>query len=164
MLADDLRVDFPPLRVETAVRTNLPVARSSFVGRAREMGVIGAALSTHRVVTLTGVGGVGKTRLAVEVASASLSAFRDGVWFCELASVSSLPAIVEVVASVVGIDQQSSMTLEESVVAGLRRRQCLLVLDNCEHVVDDVVDLLDKVLDSCELVTVLATSREGLAI
>ena len=161
VLADGLRDEFPPLRVDSAGGTNLPAGRSSFVGRTRELATVGAALSSHRVVTLTGVGGVGKTRLALEVAAEALPTFQHGAWFCDLAPTNSIQAIVEVVASAVGIDQQPSMTLEDSVAAGLRRRHCLLLLDNCEHIVDEVVDVVEVILDSCQQVVVLATQPGG---
>ncbi len=117
-----------------------------------------------RVVTLTGVGGVGKTRLALQVAGEVLPRFREGAWLVELAPVRDEDAVVDAVAAVFGVTPRTGQTLVEALVEFLGTKQLLLVLDNCEHVLDPVADLVDEIVRSCPGVVVLATSREGLAI
>jgi predicted ATPase len=115
-------------------------------------------------VTLTGVGGVGKTRLAVEVATRLADEFPDGVWFFELASVGDPAAVPDAVAAVLGIIQQPGKSVANSVAAALEERVRLLVFDNCEHVVDSVADLVEAILAASASVMILATSREGLGV
>ena len=123
-----------------------------------------AAVKAHRLVTLTGVGGVGKTRLALEVAARLVDEFPDGVWFFELAAVTDPAAIPDAVAAVLGITQQPGKTVTESVAAALEGRVRLLVIDNCEHVLDAAADLIQAILAHSATVRILATSREGLGI
>src|SRR6202034_4903659 len=120
-----------------------------------------AAVKTHRLVTLTGVGGVGKTRLAVEVARRLVDEFPDGVWVFELAAVVDPAAVPDAVAAVLGISQQPGKSVSESVAAALEGRVRLLVFDNCEHLVDSVADLVEAILAASATVTILASSREG---
>ena len=122
------------------------------------------ALKAHRLVTLTGVGGVGKTRLATEVAARLADEFPDGVWFFELAAVADPAAVPDAVAAVLGITQQPGKTVSESVAAALEGRVRLLVFDNCEHVLDAAADLVEAILAHSATVRVLATSREGLGV
>ena len=121
-----------------------------------------AAVKAHRLVTLTGVGGVGKTRLALEVAARLADEFPDGVWFFELAAVTDPAAVPDAVAAVLGITQQPGKTVSESVATALEGRVRLLVFDNCEHVLDAAADLVEAILAHSATVTILATSREGL--
>ena len=123
-----------------------------------------AAVKARRLVTLTGVGGVGKTRLALEVATNLADEFPDGVWFFELAAVTDPAAVPDAVAAVLGITQQPGKTVTESVASALDGRSRLLVFDNCEHVVDTVADLIEATLAASATVTILATSREGLGV
>ena len=116
------------------------------------------------MVTLTGVGGVGKTRLALEVAARSANDFPDGVWVIELASVGDPAAVPEAVAAALGIVQQPGMSLADSVAATLEGRSRLLVFDNCEHVLDAAADMIDAIFAHSPTVKVLATSREGLRV
>ena len=132
--APGLRMDFPPLRTLDPTPGNLAPAVTSFIGRDAEVAEVAAALRTHRLVTLTGVGGVGKTRLAVEVASQLADEFPDGVWLFELAAVTDPAAVPDAVAAVLGITQQPGKSVSESVAAALEGRLRLLVFDNCEHV------------------------------
>ena len=162
--ADGLRMDFPPLRALDASPGNLRAATTSFIGRESEAAEVQAAVKAHRLVTLTGVGGVGKTRLALEVAARLADEFPDGVWFFELAAVSDPAAVPDAVAAVLGITQQPGKTVSESVAAALEGRSRLLVFDNCEHVVDSVADLLEAILAASATVTILATSREGVGV
>jgi predicted ATPase/DNA-binding SARP family transcriptional activator len=159
-----LRAHFPPLRAHSGDATNLPAQTTSFVGRELQLADVASALETARVVTLTGVGGVGKTRLALEVAVRTLPLHRDGVWLVEFAPTVDPAAIVEVVASALGVVQKQGQTLAASVLDFLRAKRLLLVLDNCEHLLDPVARWVDEIVHSCAQVGVLATSREGLGV
>jgi predicted ATPase len=134
------------------------------IGRESEVDEIEAAVTSQRLVTLTGMGGVGKTRLAVEVATQLADEFPDGVWFFELAAVTEPSAVPDAVAAVLGITQQSGKSMSDSVAAALVGRVRLLVIDNCEHVRDAAADLIEAILAQAATVTILATSREGLGL
>jgi predicted ATPase len=162
--AAGLREEFPPLRALDTIPGNLRPATTSFVGRESEVADIKQALREHRLVTLTGVGGVGKTRLAVEVAAQLADEFPDGVWLFELAAVTDPAAVPDAVAAVLGITQQPGKTMPESLAATLEGRVRLLVFDNCEHVLDATADLIEAFFGQSSTVKVLATSREGLGI
>jgi predicted ATPase/class 3 adenylate cyclase len=162
--AAGLRAEFPPLRSLDTSPGNLPRTVTSFVGRESDVAEIEAAVRCHQLVTLTGAGGVGKTRLALEVASELADEFPDGVWFFELAAVTDLAAVPDAVAAVLGITQQPGKSVAESVAAALEGRLRLLVFDNCEHVRDAVADLVEGILARSATVTILATSREGLGV
>jgi predicted ATPase len=159
-----LQTDFPPLRALDTSPGNLRHATTSLIGRESEVAEVEAAVKAHRLVTLTGVGGVGKTRLAVEVAGQLADEFPDGVWFFELAPVTDPAAVPDAVAAVLGITQQPGKTVADSVAAALEGRVRLLVLDNCEHVLDAAADLVEAILAQSATVKVLATSREGLGV
>ncbi|MGB6511706.1 MAG: adenylate/guanylate cyclase domain-containing protein, partial [Mycobacterium sp.] len=162
--AAGLRTEFPALQALDASRGNLRPATTSFIGRESEAGEVQAAIKAHRLVTLTGVGGVGKTRLALEVAGRLVDEFPDGVWFFELAAVTDPAAVPDAVAAVLGITQQPGSTVAESVAAALEGRVRLLVLDNCEHVLDAAADLIEAILAASATTKIVATSREGLGI
>jgi predicted ATPase len=162
--AEGLRTDFPSLRALDTGPGNLRPAPTSFIGRESELDEVQAAVKAHRLVTLTGVGGVGKTRLALEVAARLVDEFPDGVWFFELAAVTDPAAIPDAVAAVLGITQQPGKTVSESVAAALEGRVRLLVIDNCEHVLDAAADLVEEILAHSATVRILATSREGLGV
>ncbi|MGO9030412.1 ATP-binding protein [Mycobacterium sp.] len=162
--AAGLRTEFPSLRALDVGPGNLRPAPTSFIGRESEVAEVEAVLRAHRVVTLTGVGGVGKTRLAVEVAARLADEFPDGVWFFELAAVSDPAAVPDAVAAVLGITQQPGKSVSESVAAALEGRARLLVFDNCEHVLGDAADLIEAIMAHSATVKMLATSREGLGV
>ncbi|MGB9222497.1 ATP-binding protein, partial [Mycobacterium sp.] len=162
--AAGLRTEFPPLRTLDATPGNLRPAATSLIGRESEVAEIRAALSAHRLVTLTGVGGVGKTRLATEVAAGLADQFPDGVWCFELAAVADPDAVPDAVAAVLGITQQPGQSVGESVAAALEGRVRLLIFDNCEHVRDSAADLVEAILTHSATVKILATSREGLGV
>jgi predicted ATPase len=162
--APGLRTDFPPLTTMDPTPGNLRLQATSFIGREKELVEVEEALSAHRLVTLTGVGGVGKTRLALEVAGHLADQFPDGVWFFELAAVTDPAAVPDAVAAVLGITQQPGKSVAESVAAALEGRLRLLVFDNCEHVLDAAADLIEAILARSASVRVLATSREGLGV
>jgi predicted ATPase/class 3 adenylate cyclase len=160
----DLPREFLPLRSLDALPGNLPAQVTSFVGRERELAGLGKVLDEWRLVTLTGTGGVGKTRLALQVAAETLPRFRDGAWLCELAVADDDETMAQVVAAVLGVSQRQGMSLEASVGDYLRVKELLLILDNCEHLLGPVGGLAERVMRECPRVRILATSREGLAV
>jgi predicted ATPase len=162
--APGLPEEFPSLRALDTSTGNLRRAATSFVGRELEVDEIEATVRAHRLVTLTGVGGVGKTRLAVEVAARLADEFPDGVWVFEFAAVADPAAVPDAVAAVLGVTQQPGKSVSESVAAALEGRVRLLVFDNCEHVRHAAADLVEAVLAHSATVRVLATSREGLGV
>ncbi|OBH08117.1 cyclase [Mycobacterium sp. E2699] len=162
--APGLRAEFPPLRTLDPTPGNLRPQATSFIGRESEVTDLQAVLRTHRLVTLTGVGGVGKTRLALEVARRLADEFPDGVWFFELAAVTDPAAVPDAVAAVLGITQQPGKSVSESVAGALEGRVRLLVFDNCEHVLVAAADLIEAILVHSATVKILATSREGLGV
>src|SRR5271169_4549495 len=131
--AAGLPADFPALRAVDASPGNLWAAVTSFIGRESEVAELHAAVKAHRLVTLTGVGGVGKTRLALEVAARLADEYPDGVWVFELAAVTDPASVPDAVAAVLGITQQPGKSVSESVAAALDGMIRLLVIDNCEH-------------------------------
>jgi predicted ATPase/class 3 adenylate cyclase len=162
--AEGLRTEFPSLRALDSSLGNLRPATTSLIGRESEVGEIETAVKVHRLVTLTGVGGVGKTRLALEVAARLADQFPDGVWVFELAAVTDPASVPDAVAAVLGITQQLGKSMSDSVAAALAGRVRLLVIDNCEHVLDAAADLIVAILGQAATVTILATSREGLGL
>jgi predicted ATPase len=162
--AEGLQADFPALRALDTNPGNLRPAVTSFIGRDSEAGEVQATVKAHRLVTLTGVGGVGKTRLALEVAGRLVDEFPDGVWIFELAAVTDPAAVPDAVAAVLGITQQPGKSVAESVAAALEGRVRLLVFDNCEHVLDAAADLIEAILAASATTKIVATSREGLGI
>jgi predicted ATPase/class 3 adenylate cyclase len=161
----DLRNDFPPLRTpSTVVSHNLPVQLTSFVGRGAQMTEVEKLLVDNRLVTLTGAGGAGKTRLAVEVAARIAPEFRDGVWYVDLAPVTH-PAVVPVtVAHALGLPDQPGRTTMDTLLRFVRDRQMLMVLDNCEHLLDASAALVSALAEACPGLTLLATSREPIGV
>jgi predicted ATPase len=155
---------FPPLTSADVAPGNLRPPTARLIGRDAELADVGSALKANRLVTLTGVGGVGKTRLALEVAARSAPDFPDGVWLIELAAVTDPAAVPDAVAGVFGITQQPGMTMADSVAMALEGRVRLLVLDNCEHVLDAAADIAEAILSRSATVRILATSREGMRV
>jgi predicted ATPase/DNA-binding SARP family transcriptional activator/DNA-binding CsgD family transcriptional regulator len=143
---------------------NLPAPRDSFVGRAREMVEVKRTLAMTRLLSLTGAGGSGKTRLALEVARDLVGAYSEGVWLVGLAGLTEGALIPQAVAAALGVPEQPGRPLTDTLVDGLRSKEMLLVLDNCEHLIDAAARLLDELLDSCPRLRVLATSREPLGV
>ena len=162
--ASGLGTEFPPLRALDTTPGNLRPATTSLIGRESEVDAITTAVRSYRLVTLTGVGGVGKTRLALQVAGQLVDEFPDGVWVFELAAVTDPASVPDAVAAVLGITQQPGKTVSESVAAALEGRVRLLVFDNCEHVLDAAADLIEAILAHSATVRILATSREGLGV
>src|SRR4051812_18284426 len=145
-------------------RHNLPSPRSSFVGRERETEEVERELAMTRLLTLTGVGGSGKTRLALEVARGLVEAYQQGVWLVELAPLSEATLVPKAVAEALKVAERPGEPLSDTLSEVLRDRQLLLILDNCEHLLEASVRLVDRLLDSCPRLRILATSREGLGV
>ncbi len=162
--ADGLRLDFPRLRTLDAVPGNLPRLATSFVGRDAEVKELVELVATYELVTLTGVGGVGKTRLAVQAAAELVPDFPDGVWLVELAAIGDSAAVPDVVATVLGIIPQPGRSATDSIAETLIGRRLLMVFDNCEHVLDAAGEVIEAILRRSSKVRVIATSREGLRV
>ena len=162
--AAGLRTEFPPLKTLDSTPGNLRPATTSFVGREMAVAELETAVKANRLVTLTGVGGVGKTRLALEVAARLRSEFPDGVWVIELAPVGDPAAVPEATAAVLGITAQAGLSLSDTIATVMEGRSRLLVLDNCEHLLDAAAELVEAILEHSSTVRVLATSREGLGV
>jgi predicted ATPase/class 3 adenylate cyclase len=160
----ELRSEFPPLRSLELVPGNLPRQVTTFIGREREMARLGALVRERPLVTLTGVGGVGKTRLALQVAAEVGPEFADGAWLCELAPVTDAGGVWDTLAASLGVHSREGRPLEATVLDFLGSKRLLIVLDNCEHLLDEVARVVDAINQRCPSVAVLATSREGLAL
>ncbi len=156
--------EFPPLRSLDRYPGNLPVQATSFVGRERELVEYAKALEETRVLTLSGVGGVGKTRMAVQLAADVVPTFPDGAWLVELAPVASPDAMEEAIMSALGLQQRPGTAAQRALLDFFRERRLLLVLDNCEHLLGPVAAFVDSVVAAAPGIKVLATSREGLAV
>jgi predicted ATPase/DNA-binding SARP family transcriptional activator len=142
----------------------LPRRPTTFVGRRQVLHLIDAVLREGPLVTLTGVGGVGKTRLALEVANGAGDRYGDGVWLCELAPLDDGAMVGHAVAAALRLQQRRGLDIDANVIEYLGTRELLLILDNCEHVLDSAATLVDRIVTRCPRVTVLATSREALGV
>jgi len=161
----DLRNDFPPLRTAKAVAShNLPVQLTSFVGRGAQMTALEKLLVDNRLVTLTGAGGAGKTRLAVEIAARIAAEFGDGVWYVDLAPVTGADVVPVAAARALGLPDQPGRSTMDTLLRFVRDRQMLVVLDNCEHLLDASAELVVALLGAAPGLTVLATSREPIGV
>ena len=156
--------EFPPLRSLEATPNNLPTFLNTFIGRERERAEVKRLLETTRLLTLTGTGGTGKTRLSQQVAEESLGNYPDGVWLVELATISDPDRIVELAAATLGLREEPGEPLRETVIRFLCGRRTLLVLDNCEHVLNECAAFVGALLRGCDTACVLATSRHSLGI
>jgi class 3 adenylate cyclase len=160
-----LPTDFAPIRSLDELPGNLPRQLTSFVGRDDEVRSLSALVGDRPLVTLTGVGGVGKTRLAIEVAAEAAPGFPDGVWLCELAPVTDQSAVCETLAASLEVRlAMPGRALDDLLLEYLAPKRLLIVLDNCEHLLATVADLVQVIVRRCPRVAVLATSREGLAL
>ena len=160
----ELGRDFPPLRSLTELPGNLPRQITTFVGREADIESLAELVRSSSLVTLTGVGGVGKTRLALQVAAEVVTAFPDGAWLCELAPVTDPEAVWDALAASLRVQPYPGRNLDELVLEYLAAKRLLLVLDNAEHLLDAVAGQVDAIIRRCERVAVLVTSREGLAL
>ncbi|OBK76342.1 adenylate/guanylate cyclase domain-containing protein [Mycobacterium sp. 1164985.4] len=161
---DGLGQEFPPLRSLATFPSNLPAQVSSFIGREADVARVIRALTDSRVVTITGVGGVGKTRLAIQVAAELLPHYREGAWLLELAPVTDPPGVAEAISQVFQPSNRGGQSLDDVLIETLSQKHLLLVLDNCEHVLSSVAQIAARIETSCPGVDILATSREGMAI
>ena len=159
-----LRRDFPALRSLAEVPNNLPSALSTFIGRERELKDLGAMLEKSRLVTVVGMGGVGKTRLSLHAAAEALDAFPDGVWLVELAGTHDARLVPQAIASALGVQQEPGRDVEESLARHCRDRALLVLLDNCEHLREACARTVHRLLSAAPRMKVLATSREALGI
>ncbi len=159
-----LHPDFPPLRSLDSLPNNLPQQVTSFIGREKEVTEVRALLEKSRLVTLTGSGGSGKTRLALQAAAEILDGSGDGVWLVELAALTDPGLVPQTVANVLGLREEAGKSLTQSLAEHLKSKFLLLVLDNCEHLLDACASLADALLRNCPNVLIVATSREGLGI
>jgi predicted ATPase/class 3 adenylate cyclase len=159
-----LRSEFPALRSLASTPNNLPQQVNSFVGRLRELDEVRAMLGypTVRLLTLLGMGGLGKSRLSLQAAAEVLDDFPDGVWFVELAPLSDPRSVPQAVASVLGVKEEGGGAVLDALLRYLRDKTLLIVLDNCEHVVQACAELAQRVLQSAPAVKLLASSRDAL--
>jgi predicted ATPase/class 3 adenylate cyclase/Tfp pilus assembly protein PilF len=164
LLHPDLPADFPPLRSLAAFAHNLPAQLTSFIGREAEMAEVKQFLATTRLLTLSGSGGCGKTRLALQVAADLLEEYPDGVWLVELAPLADPTLVPQTVASALGVREEPGRPLTATLGDYLRPKQVLLVLDNCEHLLAACAQLAESLLRACLKLRILASSREGLGI
>src|SRR5262249_48363817 len=137
---------------------------TSLIGREADLAEIKARLSSHRLATLTGSGGVGKTRLATEAGKLVLDRFADGVWLAELAPLSDAQLVTSIIADVLGISLGSQRPPLEALTSTLKGKQLLLIIDNCEHVITEAARVAEALIRGCPQVSILASSRERLAI
>lgn len=164
LVLSELPNEFPPLRSLDALRHNLPIQLTSFVGRGPELAETKRLLSTTRLLTITGAGGAGKTRLALQVAAELLESYDDGVWLIELAPLTDPALVLQTVAAVLGVPGQPAQPILNSLIDYLRTKNLLMVIDNCEHLIESCARFADAVLHACPYLRLLATSREALVI
>ena len=164
--ADGLPAIFPPLRSleNPKLRNNLPAQVSSFIGREAELAEVSSLITGCRLVTLTGPGGAGKTRLGLQAAAGLLDGSGDGVWFADLAPLQDADLVAVTVANVLGIPEDPGRPIIDTLVDAVSQRSLLVLLDNCEHVIDACAKVADVLLRNCPNIVLLATSREPLGI
>jgi predicted ATPase/class 3 adenylate cyclase len=164
VVAPELRTEFPALSSLDSRPNNLPSQPSSFVGRVSEIEELGALTSKHRLVTITGAGGMGKTRLALQVAATVLDAFPDGTWFVDLSTIRDPSLVEHTIAKALDVREVQQEPMETTLVNFLRQKHLLLVIDNAEHLLSEVAAVVADVIARCPNVSILTTSRESLHI
>lgn len=168
-LADDtggtrMPVERPPIAEPVVAPGNLPIVLTDFIGRAGELAAVAGMLASGRLVTLTGPGGSGKTRLSQQVAAARARDYPDGVWLVELASLTDATLVMRTVATVMGLREVPDDEVEGALTRYFRARRCLLILDNCEHLLAPCAQLAALLVRTCPTLTILSTSREQLHV
>ena len=164
LVGKGLDSEFPPLRTPDIVPNNLPIALTPFIGREAESRQAVTLLESSRLLTITGVGGAGKTRLAMQVGATLTDSAADGVWLVELASLTEGTRVVPTIAETLGVEQASGVALLESIAEHLNHREALLILDNCEHLLDSCAKSVEFLLGRLPKLRVIATSRELLGV
>ena len=164
VVAQEYESQAPPAHPRAQARHNLPAPRSSFLGRESDVAMVGESLRRGRLVTISGAGGIGKTRLAIEVAREAVEAFAGGVWFVDLAPVADAELVVSTIARAAGADVRGASDPLAALADRLAAQRILLLLDNCEHLIGEIARVADRLLAACPNVSVLTTSREPLRI
>ena len=164
LLSPDLPADFPPLRSLESLPNNLPVQVTLFLGRERDVIDIERRLAKTRLLTLVGTGGVGKTRLSLQIGADVLEQYEDGVWFVDLAPILDPDLIPSAMATIFGVGTRAGQSQLDALVHVLRPKHMLVILDNCEHIVAGAARIADALLHGCPHVRIIATSRQGLGI
>ncbi len=164
VVAPGLAQDFPALQTLNSIPNNLPIQLTSFIGREKEIAEIKNLVQHNRLVTLTGSGGVGKTRHSLQVGAELLDIFEDGTWFVEMAPVSDPRLVPQAAATVLGVREEQGRGLMAALEDHLRNRTAFIVLDSCEHVLDACARLADGLLHTCPRLRILASSREPLGM
>jgi predicted ATPase/class 3 adenylate cyclase len=164
VVAGDLPSDFPPLRSLEIFPNNLPVQLTSFIGREKEMNEVKRLLGTTHLLTLTGTGGTGKTRLSMQVAADLLDSFSDGVWLIELATIEDADQVAPAIAAPLGVRDEPGQQMLLTLTNYLRNKKLMLIMDNCEHLVAECARIAETLLRACPGLQILATSREPLGI
>jgi predicted ATPase/class 3 adenylate cyclase len=163
-IAEDIPAEFPPLNTSDKIRSNLPLALTSFIGRQREIDELEHLLWQSRLLTIAGPGGAGKTRLAIRLSQNVQGSFPDGVWFIDLAPMSNCVHLCQYVMNLLGMREEPGYSADQSLLDNLRSKTLLLILDNCEHLLPDMAQLVETMLRRAPGLRVLATSREKLAV
>jgi predicted ATPase/class 3 adenylate cyclase len=164
LTAPDLQQEFPPIVSLNALPNNLPPQLTSFIGREKEKAEATALLTNTRILTFIGPGGTGKTRLSLQLGEEQLTLFKDGVWFIELAPLTDPAYIITAVANTFGLREVQGTAILNLVIDYLRGKQLLIVLDNCEHLVEACAKLADQLLHECPKLKIITSSREALGI
>jgi predicted ATPase/class 3 adenylate cyclase len=164
LVASDLRESFPPLRSLDHLTNNLPQQLTSFVGRDQVVNDVETLIEQHRLVTLTGAGGAGKTRCAIQIGTKLVDGSEDGVWLAELAAISDPALVANAVAEALNVQEAPKRPILDTLIAYLKRKRLLLIVDNCEHVIAEARRVVAALVESCPEVRILATSREGLNV
>src|SRR5215208_3834209 len=164
VVAPDLLSDFPPLTTLETFNHNLPAQLTSFIGREQEIAEAQKLLSSTRILTFIGPGGIGKTRLSLQVAAEQFSEFKDGIWLIELAPLADSTYVLSTIASTFHLHEQQGVPLIDTITDYLRAKQLLLVLDNCEHLIETCAKLSDHFLHACPNLKIITSSREALGI
>jgi predicted ATPase len=160
----DLPSEFPTLNTLLTFNHNLPAQLTSFIGREKEIEEIKKLVATNRIVTLTGSGGAGKTRLGLRVGAECLDQFSNGVWLAELAPVTDPTLVPQTLLSIFNLREDNHRTVLEVLIEYLRAKTILLILDNCEHLIEACAQISEDLLHACPKLKILASSREALGI